>query len=112
MIQSSTSTTSAFPLAEDRTQSHSYPSIQRSKRSAVAVLEILKPATQAPVDIGNDDLQAMPVAAMGVSTKGVFEFLDTLDSRPAQATFKVIPQKIESTGLRGIHDPGLFRMKL
>ena len=100
----------AFP--QDAAQSASNPSVQSPKRPLMAVLEILKPAFQCPVQIGCNNGHTVAVTASGLSSDRVFELLKALLAGPTCASFKVIAKKIKALPrFVGIHDAGLFRVQ-
>ncbi len=68
---------------KDASHSHAHPLVEPGKRGLVAVLEILKPTLQGSVQIDDDRLQAVPVAALGFGSDGIFELSKTLRTRPA-----------------------------
>ena len=51
MVPATTATLASCTFAQDRTQPHSQPAVDPRERPLVAVLEILKPATQCTVHI-------------------------------------------------------------
>lgn len=78
----------AFP--QDAAQSPPDPSVQHRKRPLVAVLEIFKPAFQCPVQIDCNNRQALAITTSGLGSDSVFEFLQTLLTRPTCASLKVV----------------------
>jgi len=100
----------AFP--QDAAQSASNPTIQYRKRPLVAVLEILKPAFQSPVQMGCDIGQTLAVASSGLGSDRVFEFLKAILAGPSCTSFKVVAKKIKSLSrFAYVHDAGLLRVQ-
>src|SRR6266571_6158205 len=111
MVSTASTAFSLPPLTQDSAQAHAYPLIQRCKGSFMTVLEVPKPARQRLVHRLNDYSQAAPMSASRFTPNRRFQFGHTLSSRPAVATLKVITQKVKATALRGVNNPGLFRMQ-
>ena len=61
MIPASTPSPRLAALAKDAPQSHANPAVQIREDVSMAVLEVLKPARQCEIDVGDDRLQAVPV---------------------------------------------------
>jgi len=72
----------------------------------MAVLEVRKPAWESSVDVRNDHGEAVAVTAFRPGTDSLLELLQTLGPRPAHTPFKVVSQKVETTGKPGIYDAG------
>ena len=88
-----------------------HPSSDR-KGPLMAVLEVFEPSLKGSVDVLDDHCQTVAIAAPGLGSDGVFEFLQALLARPAGASLKVVPKKVKSlSGLRHIHHTGLVRMQ-
>src|SRR5262245_5787951 len=104
MIETAAAASATTTMAKDAAQTHADPAVKIDKSPATAVLKVLKPAFQRPIDIQDDDRQAKAIVPSRLLTNRVFEFPQTLASRPALARFEVISQKIKAAGLRGIHD--------
>ena len=60
VIGTAPATSAAAAAAEHAAQSHPDPFIQTLEREATAVLEISKPANQGPIQLLDDDGQALP----------------------------------------------------
>src|SRR5437870_12568754 len=65
MIAPSAPTAPLLTLTQKAAQTHPEPGIQIRKGRVIAVLEIAKPASGDRVDARDDDLQALPIAALG-----------------------------------------------
>lgn len=76
----------AFP--QDAAQAASDPTVQHRKRPLMAMLEILKPSFKRSIHVHRDDGKTITVAASGLGSDGVFEFLQTLLTRPPCTSFK------------------------
>ena len=86
MIDTATSTPQSKPLAEDRTQSHSKPSVQVVEQVIVvaAVLKVLEPAAKRAVHVVDDVAQALTAATTAfLAANRVFELLQTLLMQPS-----------------------------
>jgi len=97
-------TSTTFP--EDAAQPHANPGIETGERDTLAVLEIGKPAGKDSVEVRNDHGEAMTVTAFRLGTNGLLELLQTLGPRPAHPLFKMVSQKVETTGKPCIDDAG------
>src|SRR6058998_2684977 len=94
--------------SEDTTESHSYPAVQRSIDVPLAASKILRPSLQSAVESLNDFVQAPSVIPSGAFAQRFLESFHALFPRPFAAVFKVPPQKVETSGLAGVHDSRLF----
>ena len=72
------------------------------------MFEVFKPAHQASIQRGDDPFQALPVVAFGLATDVVFEFLQTLPTRPFLALLEMVSKKVKATALGSIYDSSLF----
>src|SRR5437667_10138672 len=77
-------------LAQDGSQSSAYPTVQVSKRTFLAVLEIRKPSTQGAVHLRNDLFHAFAVGPSGFLANGFFELFQALLAWPSHAALKVV----------------------
>ena len=69
------------------------------EREAMTVLEVLKPASQGPIQVGDDGLQALSVVTPGLGSNRVFELVQALLARPTLARFEVVTQKVKAVVL-------------
>ncbi len=100
----------ALPLAQQIPKAPPHPTLFAGEGGLVAMFEILKPALQCPVEVFDDDLQAMTASASRLGPNRVPEFLPALLPRPFPASVEAVTQKVK-TLLLGIHYPGLDRMQ-
>src|SRR6266508_1704731 len=109
-----TSSASASPLSasQDASESHPNPAIYRSKDVVMTMFEVFKPAHQVSIQRGDDPFQALPVVAFGHATDAVFEFLQTLPSRPFLALLEMVSEKVKSSWRRRIHHSRFVWMQL
>src|SRR5258707_5365846 len=77
----------------------------------MTVLEILKPAGQTAVELGEDHGKRVPVVTARVMANRGLEFRQALCPGPFHAPFKVIPEKLKAASLGGVHDARLSRMQ-
>src|ERR1700732_818393 len=114
MVRTPPTPAPAASLAQDATQSHPYPAIDRCKRGLETVLEVTKPASQCTVDMDDDDLQSRTVGPLGFLPQSVLELVQTLLLRPVVDTtlgpFEVIAQKLKAF-LANVHQPRLGRVQ-
>jgi hypothetical protein len=99
-------------LAQDTSQPHPHPGVQRSEGVSMALLELLKPAPQRAIDVGDDHLQALALGTPRLGPNRVFELPETLLARPFHPPLEVIPQKVQAPLLSGVHNPCFHRMQL
>src|ERR1022692_3386250 len=111
MIGPTATSTATLPFAQDTSQPHPYPFVQRCKRVSMTVLEVLKPALQRGIEILNRHSQTLAIGAPGFLTDRVLHLLQTLLPRPTESPFEVISQEVEATRLGSIDNPCLFRMQ-
>ena len=78
MICTSTPSSASAAFPQDAAQAHAGPLVQRSERALVAVLEVLKPAAQHRVQLGDGRFQALPVRSLRVAPHRVLQLLDAL----------------------------------
>src|SRR4029077_6203922 len=83
MIAPAATSFSAQAFAEETSQPHPYPLVQNVKREAMAVFEILKPASQPGREVVDDLRQAFPRGPFRLLSDCVFELLHALGSRVA-----------------------------
>src|SRR5258708_13904714 len=93
-------------LAQDTPESHADPAGQSREGARVAVLEVLGPATQGAVDVGDDQREACPAGALGLSPYRLLELRQALPAGPSQPALEVISQEVKSAALRGIDNVG------
>src|SRR5262245_50612122 len=86
-------------LGQEAAQPPSHETVQRRKHVAHAVLVILIPAAQAPVDAANDFFPAPSLLALRVAAQRFFEPLQALVTRPAMAPLEVIPEEVKASSL-------------
>src|SRR2546426_197349 len=98
-------------LAQDTPQPHPDPGVERSEGASMTMFEILKPAPQRAIDVGDDLLQAMALSASRLGPHRVFELPETLLPRPLHPPLEVIAQKVKAATLGGIHNPRFNRMQ-
>jgi hypothetical protein len=96
MIKASATTFAAPAFAQNRTQAHPNPPVQRRKREAVAVLKVFKPTDQCLVHVGDDVLQAVAVRPLSLRAYRGSKFLQALLPLPKMFGVEVIAQKIET----------------
>src|SRR6266581_3126768 len=111
MIISPSTTTPFTAFAQNATQAHPDPLIQRPKRLVVAMFEVSNPALCNSVDTRDDYLQALPIVALGQNPDFVLHLLQALLPRPFIATLEVIPKKVKAARFYGIHNPRLLRVQ-
>src|SRR5437870_8510867 len=111
MIAPPAPTTPFLAFTQKAAQTHPDPGIQIRKGRVVAMFEIAKPAAVNRVDARDDDLQALPIAALGQNANLVPQLLQALTAWPSKSALEVIPKKVEAAMLSGIYNPRLFRMQ-
>src|SRR6266550_811503 len=82
MIQPAAAPTSTVTNTENAAQAHTDPTIQDHESKTTAVLEVLKPSFHGPIDLQDDDRQAIAVRPFGFLANGILKLLETLSSRP------------------------------
>src|SRR5207249_8901442 len=112
MIAPSAPTAPLLTLTQKAAQPHPEPGIQIRKGRVIAVLEIAKPASGDRVDARDDDLQALPIAALGQDANFVPQLFQALRARPSKSALEVIPKKVEAAMFRGVYNLRLYRMQL
>ena len=111
VVAAASASPSTVPLAKDAAKPHPYPGVEPGERGCVAVLEIFKPASQRPVDIQDDCVEAMAVRAPGFGANRVSEFPQALRSRPTIAELEVVAEEVKAATLSGVDDAGLVRVE-
>ncbi len=110
MIPPASAAFESASLAQDRTQPHTNPTVQRTKDPGATVLKILKPASQRAVHVGDDGQKAMPVGTPRLDAARGSEFLETLLPRPAMLAAEMVAQEVK-TLLARVDDTGLLGMQ-
>ena len=90
--------TASFPLAaeaQQATQPHAHPFVQGDEHESTTVLEVLKPASQGPVQVREDGLQALSVVTPGLGPNRVLELVQALLAGPTLAACEVITQEVK-----------------
>src|SRR5881396_594991 len=85
MIAPPAPTTPFLAFTQKAAQTHPEPGIQIRKGRVIAVLEIAKPASGDRVDARDDDLQALPIAALGQDANLVPQLFQALAPRPSKS---------------------------
>ena len=112
IIESSTDSLSMRAPAQDTPKTPAYPLIHGRKGPLVTVLEILKPAAKALIDICDNGLQAVAIPAWRLGSKDLLDLAQALLAGPTPIPLEVISQKIKSfSGNRDVYQTGLFRME-
>src|SRR5271167_3979479 len=111
MIRTPTPSFPPVAKAQQATQPHAHPFVQGDEREAMTVLEVLKPASQGPVQVGEDGLQALPVVTPGLSSNRVLELAQALLARPTIAALEVVAEEVKAANLPGVHNPRLDRVQ-
>src|SRR5436305_13649664 len=78
----------------------------------MAVLEVVEPSSQNGIQLRDDAGQAVPVGASRVKSNLVFDLAQAFRAGPFLTSLEVIPEKVESTSLGGIHNLRLLWMQL
>src|SRR5437762_4267263 len=78
-------TTPFLAFTQKAAQTHPDPGIQIRKGRVVAMFEIAKPAAVNRVDARDDDLQALPIAALGQNANLVPQLLQALTARTSKS---------------------------
>ena len=76
MITTSTTTSPSTPLTKNASQTHTNPLVHLGICVRMAVFEVLKPSYRGPVDVQDDLLKTVSVAASSFGTECIFEFLE------------------------------------
>ncbi len=84
--------------AQNASQPHPHQAVNSVERIAMAVFEVLKPASRRAIHVGDDYLQTLPVGAFRLGSNRVFELLQTLSPRPSLPSLEVVSQKVEAPG--------------
>src|SRR5947207_660543 len=95
--------------AQNASQPHSHPSIQRRERPSVSVFEVLKPTSQYGVEAVDDGLEAVAVVPLREAADVVLELREAFLSRPLLACFEVVAEEVETSGLAHVDQSGLLR---
>jgi hypothetical protein len=111
IIPTSATSVTAPAVSDDAAQSPQHPVIQVGEDEFSAMLEVLKPAAQSPIQVRDDGRKALPVRAPGLGSDRVLQLCQALASGPTFSPFEVIPQKVEAACRRGVHDSSLRRMQ-
>src|SRR5512134_3582721 len=111
MVPASPAASAATAFAQDAPNPSPHPAILGAKGRGIAVLEISKPSLQSPVEIFDNDLQAMSVGAPRLDSDRVSKFPEALLPWPFLALFEVVAQKVEAPWLGGVHNPRLDWMQ-
>jgi hypothetical protein len=113
MIMSAANAFKPCALSQDTSNPASYPAINRRKGPFVAMFVVFEPSPKGTIDLFDDHCQAMAITAPSLGADGVFELLETLLSRPAGASLKVVPEEVKSLpGGSGIYHLRLIRMQV
>jgi hypothetical protein len=96
MIMSAANAFKPCALSQDTSNPASYPAINRRKGPFVAMFVVFEPSPKGTIDLFDDHCQAMAITAPSLGADGVFELLETLLSRPAGASLKVVPEEVKS----------------
>ena len=102
MISSPCTPFALVPLALDGSQPSSNPFVQLREDVADAVFEISHPSPGSPVDLLNDLFHRAGTGSPGFGPEAVFEFVQTLLTRPSIASLEVVAQKIKTSPLTRI----------
>src|SRR5208282_5633975 len=112
IIPTSAAAVTALAVSEDAAQSPQHPVIEVGEDEFSAMLEVLKPAAQSPIQVRDDGREALPVRAPALDTNRVLQLGQALASGPTFPPFEVIPQKVEAAFGCGVYDPRLGRVQL
>jgi hypothetical protein len=111
MISPASTALSLAPLAQNAPEPHPYPSVQRRKRSLMAVFEIFKPSDHRAIDVFDDYLQALAVRPLGFSTNRTLQLSQTLPSRPSHPSLEMVAQKVKAALFFCVYNPRLYGMQ-
>ena len=103
-------TPAAQPFAQQASQPTAYPAVQDAEDPAVAVLEVLEPAAQGAVHVGDDLGKAVPRGPLGLGADRVLQFPQALASRPAPAGVEAVAEEIKALAPR-VDQPRLARVQ-
>ena len=74
------------------------------------MLEVLEPAPDSRIDIGNDSLNAISASPPSLGADCILELLKTLRTHIATARFKTISEELKALSLlKAVANVGLFR---
>ena len=92
MVPATPAALSATAFAQDTPKSSSHPAVFSAKGRGFAVLEVAKPPLQSPVEVFDNDLQAMSVGSPRLDSHCVSKLPQALLPWPPLAPFEVIPE--------------------
>src|SRR5262249_51445366 len=101
----------AMASAQDASKTHPHPAIQRHERRAIAVFEVLEPASEHCVETGDDGFHAVAVVPLREAADLVLQLREALLTWPFLVAFEVVTEEIESSGLAHVYKLGLLRME-
>ena len=90
---------SSASLFQQASQPLAHITVQRCKHMGHAVLVILIPAAQAPVDSADDFLPSPSLVALRVAAQCFSDFLQALLPRPSSAALEVVAQEVKASAL-------------
>ena len=74
------------------------------------MLEVLKPASNSRIDIGNDSLNTISASPSSLGADYILELPKTLRAHIATARFKAVSEEVKAvTLLKAVANMGLFR---
>ena len=99
MVGSPSSAPTPAALAQDAAKPHPHPTVEAPECGPVAVLEVLIPAPQGPVDVRDDLPEAVAVGAAGLGPYRVLDLPQAPLAGPAIAPLEVVAQEVEAAAL-------------
>src|SRR6201988_770752 len=110
IVEVAASSTAFAAASQNAAQPHAHPRVQDPIDGTLSTLEVTRPASQPPVQPVDNPLQTVSVASPGFFAQHFLEPFYALVARPFVTAFQVPAQKLEASGLAGVHDFGLGRM--
>ncbi len=102
----------SFPLrphSEYRANPSAHPAVKIAEYVLPAVLEVVEPASQAWIELGDDGVQTVSVRPLRDLPDFVLEFVETLLAGPSSPLLETVAEELETVPGLGVHDTGLLR---
>src|SRR5258708_39774864 len=101
-----------FLLAQERAQPSADELVEHDKGAGMRVLKVAEPATQRPIEVGDDAREAVAARASRLRPDAVLEAGQTLLADQTPTGFEPIAKEVEAfPGVPAVADMGLVRMQ-